>query len=298
MTRFIHDQFAKDYLEELLSPYGEVKIPRRVPSEVREIDIWFDPYPQTKSELNHLGLLGKISQSPTILEPFRNPVTPDEIGDCLLKLLELKSLLQREANRHKIKLNEVNLPRLWILTPTASSEILSGVRATIEGDWGEGIYFLGATWRSAIVVIHQLPRTPDTLWLRLLGRGNVQKQAINELESLAVTNPYRETTLKLLYSLQKNLEITQSLDEDDQELIMRLSPLYQQDREQAIREGIEQGIEQGQRIVIENLLKTRFGELDAELIRIIESLLTLPPQEYTSLLLQLSREELIVRFGN
>jgi len=28
MTRFIHDQFAKDYLEELLSPYGEVKAPQ------------------------------------------------------------------------------------------------------------------------------------------------------------------------------------------------------------------------------------------------------------------------------
>ncbi len=25
MTRFVHDEFAKDYLEELLKPYGEVK---------------------------------------------------------------------------------------------------------------------------------------------------------------------------------------------------------------------------------------------------------------------------------
>lgn len=171
MTRFIHDQFAKDYLEELLSPYGEVKIPRRVPSEVREIDIWFEPNPQTKTGLNNLGLLGKITQFPTILEPFRNPVTSDEICDCLLKLLELKSLLQREANRNKIKLNEENSPKLWILTPTASNKILSGVRATIDNNWEEGIYFLGTTFRSAIIVLHQLPRTPETLWLRLLGKS-------------------------------------------------------------------------------------------------------------------------------
>ncbi len=39
MTRFIHDQFAKDYLEEMLSPYGEVNSSRRVSAEVREIDI-------------------------------------------------------------------------------------------------------------------------------------------------------------------------------------------------------------------------------------------------------------------
>ncbi len=48
MTRFIHDQFAKDYLEELLAPFGEVKAPRRVAAEVREIDVWFDPTTNTE----------------------------------------------------------------------------------------------------------------------------------------------------------------------------------------------------------------------------------------------------------
>lgn len=43
MTRFIHDQFAKDYLEQLLSPYGEVQAPRRVSGEMRQIDVWFAP---------------------------------------------------------------------------------------------------------------------------------------------------------------------------------------------------------------------------------------------------------------
>ncbi|MBD2593377.1 hypothetical protein H6G74_03415 [Nostoc spongiaeforme FACHB-130] len=69
---------------------------------------------------------------------------------------------------------------------------------------------------------------------------------------------------------------------------MRLAPLYQQDREQAIQ--------QGERLVVENLLKVRFGELDNQLQAIIEPLLALPPEEFTPLLLQLSREELIARF--
>ena len=41
MNRFIHDQFAKDYLEELLKPYGQVQAPSRVAGEVREIDVLF-----------------------------------------------------------------------------------------------------------------------------------------------------------------------------------------------------------------------------------------------------------------
>lgn len=74
---------------------------------------------------------------------------------------------------------------------------------------------------------------------------------------------------------------------------MRLEPLYQQDREQAKQEGIQQG----ERLVVENLLQVRFGSLDKELSAIIELLLALPPQEFTPLLMQLSREELIARFG-
>lgn len=48
--------------------------------------------------------------------------------------------------------------------------------------------------------------------------------------------------------------------------------------------------------MVENLLKVRFGEIDNELQEIIEPLLALPPEEFTPLLLQLSREELINRF--
>jgi hypothetical protein len=36
MTRFIHDQFSKDYLEELLKPFGTVQAPSRVAAEVKE----------------------------------------------------------------------------------------------------------------------------------------------------------------------------------------------------------------------------------------------------------------------
>lgn len=77
--------------------------------------------------------------------------------------------------------------------------------------------------------------------------------------------------------MQQNLQFTQSQDEDDRELVMRLALLYQQDREQAT----QQGIEQGERLVVENLLKVRFGELDNKLQAIISPLLTLPPEEFT-----------------
>lgn len=48
---------------------------------------------------------------------------------------------------------------------------------------------------------------------------------------------------------------------------------------------------------MENLLQVRFGSLNKELSAIIEPVLALSPEEFTPLLMQLSREELIARFG-
>lgn len=38
--------------------------------------------------------------------------------------------------------------------------------------------------RCGFIAVHQLPKTPETLWLRLLGKGNVQQQAIQEVMAL------------------------------------------------------------------------------------------------------------------
>jgi hypothetical protein len=297
MTRFIHDQFAKDYLEELLAPFGEVKAPRRVPGEVREIDVWFSPTANTEV----LGLLGQLAATAAVFEPFRNPATPTDICNCLLKLLTLRGELHREATRKKERLSEEILPRLWILSPTESDSILNGFGARMDADnWGEGIYFLPEYLRTAIVVIHQLPQTEATLWLRLLGKGRVQETAIDDLESLAPNHPLRSNILKLLTNFQANLETTENLDQEERNLIMKLSPLYVQWREEALREGEQQGIQQGiqqeKRLMIESMLEVKFGAIDEELSQMVEALIQLPAKEATQLIMQSSREELLAWF--
>jgi hypothetical protein len=94
-------------------------------------------------------------------------------------------------------------------------------------------------------------------------------------------------------SLKTTLEVTQGIDEDDRGLIMTLSPIY----EQKLSEVREQGLQQERRGVIENLLRLKFGSLDNELSTIIEPLLTLTPEEFTPLLTQLTRDELLNRFN-
>lgn len=268
MTRFIHDKFAKDYLEELLKDYGEVKASEKVSGEIKEIDVLFTPDKQQNSNLQVLGLLGRFAEHPALIEPFRNPASTDEICDCILKLLEVKALMRREAKANKTKLQDSEIPKLWVLTPTVSETRLSSFGTIQKAGWLSGVHFLPDALRTAIVAIHQLPPTPETLWLRLLGRGNVQSQAIVELEALPLNHPYQKATLELVYNLRENLRVNQQLEADDQELIMRLEPLYQRDREQAIQEGNKQG---EQRLVIRQLNR-RIGEINASLIERVQGL--------------------------
>ncbi|MDM3862312.1 MAG: DUF4351 domain-containing protein [Aphanizomenon gracile PMC644.10] len=264
MTRFIHDQFAKDYLEELIKPFGEVQAASQVAGEIREIDVLFTPFPHQTTNVELLGLLGKLATTPAIFEPFRNPASTEEICDCLLKSLEVRGALRRAAKREQTTTAKIEIPKLWILTPTASRNIISGFSETTKPDSLPGIYYLAKSLHAAIVVIHQLPQTQETLWLRLLGRGTVQKRAIDELAALPLNQPYVKITLELLYNLQKNLKINQSSQTEDQELIMRLAPLYQQDRELAKQEG-------EQRLII-RLLNRRVGEIDSLLIQKVQEL--------------------------
>ncbi len=146
------------------------------------------------------------------------------------------------------------------------------------------------------MAIHQLPCTRETLWLKILGKGRVQQQVIDELEALPQDNLLRSKAIDLLLSLKTTLEVNQNVDEEDRNLIMRLSPIYEQKLAEAKQKGLQEGLQAERRNVLENLLRVRFGSLDAELRVIVEPLLALTPEEFTPLLLQLTREQLLERF--
>jgi len=71
-----------------------------------------------------------------------------------------------------------------------------------------------------------------------------------------------------------------------------LTQLY----EEAIAQLREEGEQRATLRLIADILRVRFGELDEELAAIVKEIATLPSDEFTPLLLQLSREELLERF--
>ena len=298
MTRQSHDQFAKEYLEELLTPLGTIKKSEKVKSEIQEIDVWFEPFSDQNQENLPLGLLGKMAKTQCLIEPFRNLPSEIEIRSCLLKLYAVHGDVVRKAKRENRNIAESELPILWILTPTFSSRMIAGLGANeIVEDWVKGVYFLPNILKTAIVAIHQLPVNEDTLWLRVLGKGGTQKRAVEELTELPENNPFRENLLEILADWRKNLELRDNLSKEQEEVIMNLSPAYLQQ----IEDWKQEGKQEGQLLLITSLLEGRFGSLDAELSGVVEKIANIPISERTRLLLSLgnlSREELLQRLSN
>jgi Domain of unknown function (DUF4351) len=148
---------------------------------------------------------------------------------------------------------------------------LTGFGAINEVSWGNGVYLLPPLQKTGIIVIHQLPVIPDTLWFRLLGKGKVQQQAISEVAALPVDSPYRTDALKLFGNLRIILEAQKSKKIEDQELIMQLSPLYLAEIQSAEDRGRKIG-ERREEVLIMRLLNRRVGDLSLQIQEQIKSL--------------------------
>ncbi|EDN70991.1 conserved hypothetical protein [Beggiatoa sp. PS] len=318
MSRQRHDQFAKQYLAELLEPLGKIETSLEVPGEPHFVNLHFTPLAISENDRNTLGLLAKMVSSICLLEPFRNQPTKREMRDCLLKLFSVHDELQRQSKRSSKKyLPEEQLPFLWILVPIASTTLVTGFGASqILEDWGPGIYFLAPDLKTAIVAINQLPKTKETLWLRILGKGQIQQKAIEELLALPDDNTLRLMILELLSTWHITMKLKNHLTDDEQELIMNLTPAYKQWYQKTLLEGMRQGLHEGlqeglqkgtqqgtqqgrfeeRREFIENMLQNRFGLLDTTLLQVVEPLVKLSPNELSPILLRYSREELIAKF--
>jgi hypothetical protein len=255
MTQNSFDQFSKQYLEEFLSPYGTIEISREVLGEPLFVDVFFMPAAPAASIAQDLGLLGRIAQTPCLIEPFRNSPTLAEVRNCLQKLFHVHGDMNRRAKQEKKSLSESELPTLWILVTSASKTLLSKANVIEDKSWPTGVYFISELVKTAIVSINQIPQTEDTLWLRILGRGETQQQALTEVLSFNQSDPKRLSILKLLATWKINLELSGEL-EQEQGLTMVLS--------QAYLEWEQQTELRGKQSLVLRLLNRRVGVIEPD----------------------------------
>uniref|UniRef100_UPI0030844839 DUF4351 domain-containing protein n=1 Tax=Petrachloros mirabilis TaxID=2918835 RepID=UPI0030844839 len=230
------------------------------------MDVYFEPSSQSEIAPQELGLLGHITQTPCLLEPFRNQPTPSEVRSCLLKLYQVHGDYQRKARREKAAILENDLPHLWILASSASENLLNGFGFSANNDWPSGVYLLHPSLRTAIISINQLPRLEETIFLRLLGKGQTQKQAVDEVIGLDAEDSRRSAILRLLASWKISLEITGQAEEE--ELMMVLSQAYLEWEQQTEQRGEQTG---EVRLVLRQLTR-RIGDISPDVRSQVQAL--------------------------
>ena len=165
------------------------------------------------------------------------------------------------------------MPLMFVNLYEASERgrMCSHAACRLEG-WPPGIYEGPSLLWTGLVVVSELPITPDTLLLRLLGAGLVLKQAIAEIKALRTADPARSLALPLLVRLRLEIpaDPAQRTD-DDQEFLRQTPDIVETWRQEAIQEGVkqgilqgvqqgvQQGIQQGECAVLLRLLRQRFG---------------------------------------
>ncbi len=292
MTTKPHDQFSKLYLKGMLSPFAqEVEISFELPlGESQQVDVWF--IPNSHQPIAELGFLGKMATTPALLEVFRNPMSEKDLLACVEKLCKVRGELYRRARREHRKLQVNDKPHLWMIVPTASKKTIEDCNAKPHCDWGEGFFFLGKMLRIGFVVVHQLPITPETLFLRMLGRGTVQTQAFAELLQLP-EQPLKTFALEKFTKLQLMIKNQTTLSKADREILSNIDGIYEEWRNTTKQEGREEGREEADRASITGMLAAKFGAIDSELETVIPKLLVLDPTERARSVMSLSRQALL-----
>jgi hypothetical protein len=290
MTNKPFDKFNKRVFQELLSPFGQVFPEFGILGEGRRIDVFFAPYPGVVTDVSELGYLAEMTRQPALLEPFRSALLDKHVHECMMKLFMVFADLEREHPTVPV----TGMPQLWILAAEVSDRLLNDFAEQPGNDLMEGLYPLRKGLSTTIVAINELPVVPETLWLRLLGKGRTQEMAIADLLMMPESDPKRGPALDLLVSWRINMEVTEQVELEERRIIMALSQVYVEWEKQTEARGEARGVERAKRSAIEGLLRARFGEIDQELAGVIPRLMSLESDEYTRLLLNLSRSELLV----
>jgi Domain of unknown function (DUF4351) len=155
---------------------------------------------------------------------------------------------------------------LGSVNPSLSKAVIASFGAQSHVNGLLRTYALPAALQATIVVIHQLPKTSETLWLRLLGRGKVQSQAIVEVLSLPIDDPARTRTLQLLASWKNTLEVA-TIEGEERELMMALSQAYLESEQRTIEQGLQR-----ERSLILKLLSRKLGNISPETRSQIETM--------------------------
>lgn len=263
------DQFAKNILRDALSRASTAETEVEVLAATQKIDVYSVPDPARSAERVQMGLLGELSSEPSLFEPFRNTPTLREIRRCICKQHTWHNELERRA-RAASSDGDVPFPALVVIGPGRPETALEAYGCKLESP---GVHRAVRGLEMRVVALAELPRTRETLLLRLLGAARVLRGALADLAALPDDAWEKSIATPLLvhFRLGSGDPATNEEDEVSAEIRAWFEEYQQKLRAEERREGRDEGRREGERALLLRQLRARFGELPASAIARIEA---------------------------
>ncbi|MGK3991955.1 hypothetical protein [Sorangium sp. So ce1024] len=289
------DAFGKDIPRDPLTRAADADTEVEAIAAFQTMDVWYVPDPARAALRAELGWLGELADEPCQFEWFHDTQGPGELRGCVRKQLQWHHELERRAT------GEVPYHRLCLLS--------SGRPATVLDAFGfqpdparPGLYRTAPGWRVDLVVISELPRTRETLLLRLLGAGVVLRDAIRDLVALPEDAWEKSIALpwlaRLHFELPPEPSARTALDPEEEEIVTEAQQWFEQLkqslREEARKEALQEGLKEGQVRTLARQFEKKLGRPLAETERSVltERLDRLGPDRLDDVLLELPADAL------
>jgi len=196
------DALVKLGLESLLGPFVTVRTQHPVQPPAQFVDVFIaseaaDP----DAMVNTLGVLGRMVPNLALIEAFTSDVSLEDARACLRKQLTLHHSMELEARvqaREGEPLQQVPMPMLWFLTWSKPRKLLRSWGMFSSPGWPPGVYLAPEGFSVGVVVLPELPKTRETLPLRMFGDDRVRQGLRKELEALEAVDPMRQALDRML----------------------------------------------------------------------------------------------------
>jgi hypothetical protein len=271
------DQFAKNILRDALSRACAAETEVEVLAATQKIDVYCVPDPAREAERAPMGLLGELSAEPCLFEPFHRTPSLPQVRQCLRKQLTWHHELERRARASARSPSQdadpeapleqaVPFPALVLISPGRPETVLEAygckpVRPGVDHA------VPGLVMR--VVVLAELPRTRETVLLRLLASGRLLREALADLAALADDAWERSIATPLLVHFRLASDEPAMNEEDDVSAEIRA---WFDDYQRKLRaEERNEGLKEGERNLLLRLLRVRFGELPAAAVARIDA---------------------------
>jgi hypothetical protein len=239
------DHLAKQVAQEALSPSGATVTHDEISTETQYADLRHEPDPARQAERERIGLLGRLANTPCIIEVYSHAPDAEEFRACLANHLASWQGRARKARSDNRKRTERgHAPDvfvhsfLWIIAAGVPTTLLTRLELKPAPGWPAGVFLFGAdVLRVGLIVATELPRDATTLLVRLMAAGPLLAEAVKEVAALPSDAYERAIAEPVLLAFQHMLGQDPSRTPEEQEFIVDLLKGWEVARTEGRTEG-------------------------------------------------------------